>query len=111
MNDDAHAREVLVDDDRIALVARALSHPARVRILRLLAAQDACMGGEIFGRLPLAQSTISQHLRVLKEAGIVHATPRGTSMVYCIAEGPLSDLTRALEGLVAERPTCAAKEG
>ena len=100
-----------MDDDRIALVARALAHPVRVRILRLLADQDACMGGEIFGRLPLAQSTISQHLRVLKEAGIVHATPQGTSMVYCIAEGPLSDLAQALAGLVAERPTCAAQKG
>lgn len=99
-----------MDDDRIALVARAVGHPARVRILRLLAGQDACMGGEIFGQMPLAQSTISQHLRVLKEAGIVRATPHGTSMVYCIAEGPLSDLARALGGLIAERPMCAAKE-
>ena len=97
-------------DDRIALVARALGHPARVRILRLLAAQEACMGGEIFGQLPLAQSTVSQHLRILKEAGIVHATPHGTSMVYCIAEGPLSELAQAVEGLAAGRPLCAARE-
>jgi len=98
-----------VDDERIAQVARALGHPARVRILRVLAAQDACMGGEIFSELPLAQSTISQHLAVLKDAGVVRATPRGTSMVYCIAEGPLADLTDALDDLIAEHPSCPAK--
>lgn len=98
-----------MDDDGIARIARALGHPARVRILRLLAAEDACMGGEIFSRLPLAQSTISQHLRVLKDAGIVRATPRGTSMVYCIDEGPLSELAVALLGLATERPTCIAR--
>jgi ArsR family transcriptional regulator len=99
-----------VDDEHIATIARALGHPARIRILRLLAAQDSCMGAEIFGDIPLAQSTISQHLSVLKEAGIINASPRGTSMVYCIAEGGLADLADALDDLIAEHPDCAGKD-
>jgi len=99
-----------VEDDRIAAVARALAHPARVRILRLLAAQDACRGAEIFAGLPLAQSTISQHLAVLKKAGLMRATPRGTGMVYCIVPDGLATLACALESLVAEYPECDGEE-
>ena len=52
-------------DDEMAALAKALGHPARVRILRLLASRDACICGDIVGELPLAQSTVSQHLKVL----------------------------------------------
>jgi ArsR family transcriptional regulator len=99
-----------MDDDRMAETARALAHPARIRILRLLAAQDACMGGEIFDEIPLAQSTISQHIAVLKAAGLVHATPQGTGMLYCITAGPLGELARALDALVAAHPTCSGED-
>ena len=100
-----------MDDTRVAQLARALAHPARVRIVRLLAAQSQCAGAEIFAELPLAQSTVSQHLAVLKEAGLVHATPHGTSMLYCIAAEPLSELTAALTELESTRPVCSGKEG
>lgn len=99
-----------MDDARVAQLARALGHPARVHILRLLASQDACMGSEVFAGLPLAQSTISQHIAVLKEAGLVHATPHGTSMVYCIAAEPLAELTAALTEFESNRPACSGKE-
>ena len=99
-----------MDDERLAELARALAHPARVKILRLLAAEDECMGGELFGELPLAQSTISQHLAVLKDAGLVNATPLGTRMVYCIAAGPLAELSAALGGIVERHPACTRKE-
>lgn len=98
-----------MDDARMAEVARALAHPARVKILRLLAAEDACLGGEIFTKLPLAQSTVSQHLAVLREAGLIHATPQGTRMVYCIAAGPLTELEAELGALLTEHPVCTAK--
>lgn len=98
-----------MDDERLAELGRALAHPARVRILRLLAAEDECMGGEIFGELPLAQSTVSQHLSVLKDAGLVNATPLGTRMVYCIAGEPLAELASALEDLLALHPVCVSK--
>ena len=96
-----------MNDDRMALVAHALAHPARVRILRLLAAQDSCRGAEVFSGLPLAQSTISQHLSVLKKAGLVHATPVGTAMLYCITASPLAELEAELDRLLADRPTCS----
>ena len=99
-----------MDEDRIAQIGRALGHPARIHILRLLAAQDACMGGEIFGELPLAQSTISQHLAVLREAGLVHATPQGTRMVYCIDDGPLAELAAELDALRTQLPVCTGKD-
>ena len=79
------------DDIRVAAVARALAHPARVRIVRLLAAQTECRGADVFGELPLAQSTISEHLRVLKDAGIVTSRPEGAGMAYCLVPGAFDD--------------------
>jgi len=77
-------------DDQMALVAKALAHPARIRIVHLLAAQAECRGHEVFSELPLAQSTISEHLRVLKEAGLVRAQAVGTAMVYCLVPSVLA---------------------
>ncbi|HSQ21434.1 MAG TPA: metalloregulator ArsR/SmtB family transcription factor [Coriobacteriia bacterium] len=99
-----------MDEEHIASIARALGHPARLRILHLLAAQDACRGSEIFESLPLAQSTISQHLSVLRKAGLVNASPRGQRTVYCIAEGPLADLADVLDDLIAEHPDCPGED-
>ena len=98
-----------MDDDRIATISRALGHPVRLRILRLLSQQDECIGGEIFSELPLAQSTVSQHLAVLREAGLVHATPHGTRMVYCIDPSPLAELAGGIDSLAATHPVCAGK--
>lgn len=99
-----------MDEERIAELARALAHPARVRILRLLAAQDACQGSEVFATLPLAQSTVSQHVAVLKEAGLLHATPQGTRMVYCIDARPLAELGREISELAAMNPRCSGED-
>lgn len=99
-----------MDDELVSQVARALGHPARIRILRLLAEQEACMGGEIFAEFPLAQSTISQHLAVLKDAGLISATPHGTRMLYCIAEEPLAGLADALGEMISTRPVCTGKD-
>lgn len=99
-----------MDDDRVALLAHALAHPARVRILRLLAEQDSCRGAELFAELPLAQSTVSQHLAVLKHVGLVQATPHGNAMLYCITAEPLAELADLLGAIVGAHPTCDAKE-
>lgn len=96
-----------MDDNHIAELARALGHPARVHIVRLLAGQSACRGTEVFSELPLAQSTISEHLRVLREAGVVQSHPEGTSMVYCLAEGAFDDLTALLDTVRASHAECA----
>ena len=71
-------------DQGIAEFAKALSHPARVAILRALAQRGTCICGEIVEVLPLAQSTVSQHLKDLKEAGLVQGEVDGTKSCYCI---------------------------
>lgn len=64
------------------MLCKALGHPARVRILRLLLSVDNCVCGDIVDKLPLAQSTVSQHLKVLKEAGIVEGVIDGPRTCY-----------------------------
>jgi ArsR family transcriptional regulator len=96
----------------MALVAKALSHPARIRIVRLLAAQTECRGHEVFSELPLAQSTVSEHLRVLKEAGLLRSEPVGTAMVYCLVASVLDEFSCAIEDVTANAATCVpGKQG
>jgi len=71
-------------DGELALLAKALAHPVRVQIVRTLARIDGCVCGELVDQLPLAQSTVSQHLKVLKEAGLVRGTIDGPRICYCI---------------------------
>lgn len=70
----------------IAALAKALAHPARVAILQFLARQKACMCGDIVDSLPLSQSTVSQHLKELKNAGLIRGDVEGPSICYCIDE-------------------------
>jgi ArsR family transcriptional regulator len=70
----------------IAKYAKAISHPARVAILNLLIKKQVCICGDIVDELPLSQSTVSQHLKVLKEAGIIKGDIDGNSVCYCIDE-------------------------
>lgn len=75
-------------DARAASVFRALGNPARVMILRELARHPGCMTGELVDLLPLAQSTVSEHLRVLKEAAVIQGTIDG-DRCYCLDPGTL----------------------
>lgn len=76
-------------DDELATLAKALGHPARVKILRILARRRECLCGEIVDELPWAQSTVSQHLKILKNAGLVRGTVDGPRVCYCLAESAL----------------------
>jgi DNA-binding transcriptional ArsR family regulator len=80
------ADEFTVKDNRIASYAKALAHPARVAILRILAKKQACMCGDIVEELPLSQSTVSQHLKELKTAGLIKGDIEGARVCYCIDE-------------------------
>ncbi|MDB5264160.1 MAG: ArsR family transcriptional regulator [Adhaeribacter sp.] len=80
------AEDLLIKEDRLATYAKALSHPARVAILKLLIQKQACICGDIVEELPLAQSTVSQHLKVLKEAGLIKGDTEGAKVCYCIDE-------------------------
>lgn len=84
----------LPGDGEAAGIAKALAHPVRIRILRILRQQDACYCGDLCQEFDLAQSTISQHLKVLREAGLIRATPCGTSVGYCAEEERLSEFQR-----------------
>ena len=78
--------EFSVKDNRLAKYAKALAHPARVAILELLAKKQACICGDIVDELPLSQSTVSQHLKELKDAGLIKGDIEGVKVCYCIDE-------------------------
>jgi ArsR family transcriptional regulator len=84
-------------DEELALLGKAIGHPARVTILRMLARQGACVCGQIVGGLPLAQSTVSEHLRILKEAGLIRSQEDGARVGYCVNH----DTLRRLRTMVA----------
>ena len=71
-------------EQEMAAFAKALAHPARVAILKVLAARNECVCGQIVDVIPLAQSTVSQHLKELKEAGLIKGTIEGPRSCYCI---------------------------
>jgi ArsR family transcriptional regulator, arsenate/arsenite/antimonite-responsive transcriptional repressor len=87
------------NDEVLARLAKALGHPARVRILRLLAARETCITGDVVAELPLAQSTVSEHLRILREAGLVQGRPDGAKIAYCVSPTGLSLLKRGIAEL------------
>lgn len=74
----------------VAAISRALGHPARVRLLRLLLARDTCVAGELAGEVPLAASTVSQHLKILKAAGLVKGEVDGPRRCYCVDRSVLA---------------------
>ena len=80
------SEEFTIKDNKIAAYAKALAHPARVAILQLLIKKQACICGDIVNELPLSQSTVSQHLRELKESGLIKGDIEGAKVCYCIDE-------------------------
>ena len=80
------AEEFSVKDNRVAGYAKALAHPARIAILRLLINRKACICGDIVNEVPLSQSTVSQHLKELKQAGLIKGQIEGARVCYCIDE-------------------------
>lgn len=68
----------------LAMAAKALAHPARIAIIEFLLKSDSCINGDLVNELGLAQATISQHLRELKDVGIIQGTIEGTKVCYCI---------------------------
>lgn len=76
--------EFSVAENRLAKYAKALGHPARIAILKMLAGKQTCQCGDIVEELPLSQSTVSQHLKELKEAGLIKGEIEGARVCYCI---------------------------
>ncbi len=102
--------EFSVKDNRLARYAKAMAHPARVAILRLLIKRQACVCGDIVDELPISQSTVSQHLKELKEAGLIQGEIDGPRVCYCVNErewnAALDALTEFFNTLKAESKCC-----
>jgi ArsR family transcriptional regulator len=86
----------------IAEIAKALSHPARVKILKTLAKKKTCICGQIVDVMPLAQSTVSQHLKELKRAGLIIGEIEGPRSCYCINRERLEEFSKLYDSLIRE---------
>lgn len=95
-----------VTDERLVAQLKALAHPARLKILDLLAARGDCICGEVVSVLPLTQSTVSQHLKILKEAGLLIGTIDGTRSCYSLDGQAFGVLQRALAKRLAVYEAC-----
>ena len=93
---------ITATDEQLAEMAKALGHPARVAILRQLAEEGECVCGQIVSALPLAQATVSQHLKVLKDAGLVQGEIDGPRVCYCLNPEGLKKLKKLVAALPAE---------
>lgn len=94
-------------DRKVADLAKALAHPARLRILRLLLATPGCIGGDIVDAVGLAQSTVSEHLRILKSAGVISGEISGPRVCYALNPDALALLADFVVSLkVPDSPLC-----
>lgn len=83
--------------NELAVLAKAIGHPARIAILEYLLKVDSCICGDIVNELPLAQPTVSQHLRELKNAGLIEGSFERTSICYCINENGIKKIKGFLQ--------------
>lgn len=94
-------------EQQVAAIAKALGHPARVAILRLLAQRRSCVCGELVLELPISQSTVSQHLKELKAAGLVQGEVDGPRVCYCLDPAGWANARQLLGNLLAELPAAS----
>ena len=86
-------------DAELAALSKALAHPARVRIVRLLGRRSTCVCGQIVDELDLAQSTVSQHLKIMKAAGLIRGEVDGPRVCYCLSSQALLRFKALVGGL------------
>jgi len=94
---------------RLAALGKALAHPARIAILEVLAEKGHCICGDVVDELPLAQASVSRHLKVLKEAGLIQGEIDGPRSCYCLNKAALADVHDQLTALFArllQAPPC-----
>ena len=94
------------DFESLAIACKALSHPARLEILHTLARRGACICGEIVDVIPLSQATVSQHLKTLKNAGLITGETDGPKSCYCINTGTMRDLRERFGQLFGSLENC-----
>ena len=102
----AKTEEFTISDKWLADIAKALSHPARIRILKILTEMNVCMCGDIVEQLPLAQATVSQHLKELKRVGLIQGEIEGPKVCYCVNNKTLQKAKRELDKLFSKVCNC-----
>ncbi len=90
------------EQNEMAVLAKALGHPARIAIMEYLLSVNACICGDIVNELPLAQATVSQHLKELKNAGLIQGTIEGNAICYCVNETTLEKFNNYLQQLTSK---------
>lgn len=95
----AKTEEFTKTQNDLAVLTKALGHPARIAILQFLIKTKSCICGDIVEHLPLSQSTVSQHLKELKNAGLIKGSIEGPSVCYCIDEKNWERAKRTIAGL------------
>jgi len=100
--------EIFTDQQNtIALIAKAIGHPARVAILQHLIKINSCICGDLVEEIGLAQPTISQHLKELKNMGIIKGNIEGTSVCYCINEEKWVEIENLFASFLSQKPNSA----
>jgi len=102
----AKTHEFTQTDTWLADIAKALSHPARIRILKILTEMNVCMCGDIVDQLPLAQATVSQHLKELKRVGLIQGEINGPKICYCVNNKNLTKAKNALDKMFSKIGCC-----
>ncbi|HAF30687.1 MAG TPA: ArsR family transcriptional regulator [Bacteroidales bacterium] len=102
-----YKKSSLFDDDlqRLAEIARVMSHPARLAILRYLAKCNTCISGDISNEIPLSRTTVSQHLQELKKVGLIHGEIDGLKVNYCLCADCIKDAKTLMDGFLKEIST------
>ncbi len=90
------------EQNRLAKMAKALGHPARIAILEYLIGKESCVCGDIVEELPLSQATVSQHLKAMKEAGIIRGEIEGTFRCYCIDAKECARFFQGIKSLISK---------
>jgi len=99
----------LPQHELLATIAKAMGHPARVAILATLMSKKSCVCGEIVEVLPLAQATVSQHLKELKKAGLVQGEIEGNKVCYCINQNVLRDFAVFFSDFIRPLEDCSTQ--
>ncbi|MBK8346805.1 MAG: winged helix-turn-helix transcriptional regulator [Saprospiraceae bacterium] len=92
--------------NQMASIAKALGHPARIAILEFLTRTDACICGDIVNVLPLSQPTVSQHLKELKDVGLIQGSVEGASICYCVNQKTLTLLKDYIDSMFDSKKCC-----
>lgn len=87
------------EQNRLAVLSKAVAHPARIAIIQYLLSVQACICNDIVNELPLAQPTVSQHLKELKNAGIIQGSIEGNSICYCLNKSTIDVLRHFFDGV------------